>query len=96
MALHRPSESYSDVIIRFDYARGSDVSYLRWQIQIPEAAFASNPSTHPSRVPRRFPARRSDLAKALGLGRMSGMKRTAAKKVSTKLTTGVQLCLGSR
>jgi len=31
-----------------------------------------------------YAARRSDLAKALGLGRMSGMKRTAAKKVSTK------------
>ena len=31
-----------------------------------------------------YAARRSDLAKSLGLGRKPGMKRTAAKKVSTK------------
>jgi predicted transcriptional regulator len=31
-----------------------------------------------------YAARRSDLAKSLGLGRKPGMKRTAAKKVSTR------------
>ena len=82
---------------KVDHARGCDVSHLRWQFKSLkrhlQTAHQLTPreyrdafklkSDYPLVAPA-YAARRSDLAKSLGLGRKAGMMKVAAQKVSAK------------